>query len=387
MVTDTAVLAGDGVLAGRYVIDREIGRSGLGPVWLGVDTVLDRAVELKQVGRVAPESAPDVVRAEREAHLTARVHHEHVVSVFDLVEDDGHLWLVTEHVEGPTLAALIEERGTLAPDDLAPVLEQVADALAAAHEHGVVHRGVGPASILIAPDGSAKLADFGSATDVTTDAAPHDVWSLGRAAFEALSGHLPEDVGPTTRLDGSDPLTPIVEAMIRDDPKARPSMADVHRAASHLTPDDDSPAGWRPARIGTDWRRIGAAAVAAALVAAVVALGTIFGGGAPLRGAAAPTDAVLEGFVTDYLTAAGNDPAAGFDMLTAAYQRSSGGLVGYESSWSGVSNLNVETVQGDAADMTVSYTYSYDRGGVRRTADVTLRLRQAGTGFLVAGTA
>ena len=261
------------MLADRYELDREIGRGGMGSVWLGRDTVLGRTVAIKKIGMAPGGGAPDLARAEREARLAARINHRNVVAVFDLVVEDGHQWLVMEHVAGPTLAGLIAERGALDPGDLAPVVEQVAGALSAAHDHGIVHRDVKPSNILLTPDGVAKLSDFGIARahadasftqtglltgspaylspEVVTGGgatAASDVWSLGATAFHALAGHPPYEVGDNLlgamyrivhedvpRLNSGGSLVPLVEAMMQHDPDARPTMTEVERAAAKLT--------------------------------------------------------------------------------------------------------------------------------------------------------
>ena len=89
-------------------------------------------------------------RAEREARIAAQVNHANVVAVFDFVNDGDHTWLVTEYVEGTTLAQLVRDRGRLTPEEAAPLLLQVADALAAAHRLAIVHRDVKPSNILVA---------------------------------------------------------------------------------------------------------------------------------------------------------------------------------------------------------------------------------------------
>jgi serine/threonine protein kinase len=97
------------VIGARYSFDREIGRGGTGSVWLGRDELLGRAVALKRLGRAPGEDRVDVARADREAQLSARLHHAHVVAVFDLVTDPetGERWLVMEHVAGTTLGDLV----------------------------------------------------------------------------------------------------------------------------------------------------------------------------------------------------------------------------------------------------------------------------------------
>jgi eukaryotic-like serine/threonine-protein kinase len=207
-------------IAGRYTLGREVGRGGMGAVWLGTDQVLGRQVALKRLGLAPGVGTPDFERAEREARLAARLNHPHVVAVFDLVEEGADHWLVMEYVEGRTLAELVREDGALTSDEAAPLLRQVADALAAAHESGIVHRDVKPSNILVTPEGQVKLSDFGIAraeadasltqTGLVTGSpsylapevasgqsatAASDVWSLGATAFHALAGHPPYEVG------------------------------------------------------------------------------------------------------------------------------------------------------------------------------------------------
>ena len=150
-------------IAGRYTLEREVGRGGMGAVWLGTDRVLGRQVALKRLGRPPGAGTTDFERAEREARLAARLNHPHVVAVFDLIEEGEEHWLVMEYVEGRTLSELVREDGALTPDEAAPLLRQAADALAAAHESGIVHRDVKPSNILVTAEGQVKLSDFGIA--------------------------------------------------------------------------------------------------------------------------------------------------------------------------------------------------------------------------------
>jgi serine/threonine protein kinase len=151
------------LIAGRYTLGREIGRGGMGAVWLGHDEVLGREVALKRIGMLPGTDSPDFERAGREARLAARLNHPHVVAVFDFVEEDDAHWLVMEYVDGVTLAQLVKRDGALTPDQAAPLIRQAADALAAAHGAGIVHRDVKPSNILVTPDGEVKLSDFGIA--------------------------------------------------------------------------------------------------------------------------------------------------------------------------------------------------------------------------------
>lgn len=255
------------MIGDRYRLEGEIGRGGSSSVWLGHDEVLGRAVALKRLGLSPGESEPDAERAEREAHVAARIHHAHVVAVYDLVDDGDHQWLVMEHVPGTTLAQLCAT-SPLPPERAARLLAQVADGLAAAHAHGIVHRDVKPSNVLVTPDDVAKLSDFGIArrdqdailtrTGLITGSpaylAPEvargrtassasDVWAFGATTFHACTGAPPFPAGDgdasalaavqriiddtTPSLATTHPLASIVAATMRRDPAARPTMQEV----------------------------------------------------------------------------------------------------------------------------------------------------------------
>ena len=253
------------MIAGRYTLEREIGRGGMGAVFLGVDEVLGREVALKRIGMMPGGTAPDLARAEREARLAARLNHPHVVAVYDLVTEGDEQWLVMEYVEGTTLAELVRREGALSPDRAAAIVVQAADALAAAHAAGIVHRDVKPSNILVAPDGQVKLSDFGIAraeadasltqTGLVTGSPAYlspevasgqsatdasDVWSLGATLFHALAGQPPYEVGGNLlgalyRIVHEDPprlpdagwLAPVLAATMTREPADRWSMAHV----------------------------------------------------------------------------------------------------------------------------------------------------------------
>ncbi|MCA1481726.1 serine/threonine protein kinase, partial [Bradyrhizobium sp. NBAIM08] len=132
-----------------------IGRGGMGTVWSARDETLHRVVAVKQVGRLPGESVTDSARALREARSSAGLNHPHVVTVFDVVEEAGHLWLVMELVLGRSLSQIIKQDGPLEPAVVADLGAQVADGLAALHAEGTVHRDVKPGNVLVRHDGVA----------------------------------------------------------------------------------------------------------------------------------------------------------------------------------------------------------------------------------------
>jgi serine/threonine protein kinase len=269
------------LIAGRYEIGREIGRGGMGAVWLGRDALLGREVALKRIGLMPGASSRDLERAEREARLAARLNHPHVVAVYDLVEDSDETWLVMEYVEGITLSAFVKRDGALAPDEAGPLIRQAADALAAAHGAGIIHRDVKPSNMLVNQAGEVKLTDFGiaraeadatlTATGLVTGSpaylAPEvasgstateaaDVWSLGATLYHLLAGHPPYDVNDNLmgalyrivheeppRLANAGRLGPVLEHTMTREPLDRWSMTQVRdfldggsEVAVHPTP-------------------------------------------------------------------------------------------------------------------------------------------------------
>ncbi len=259
------------MIAGRYTRDREIGRGGMGAVWLGRDEVLGRPVAIKRVGILpgdsGPDASPQVARAEREAKIAASLNHPHIVGIYDLVSEDDQQWMVMEYVEGVTLSDLIRTHGPMSPAEAAPVIAQAASALAAAHANGVVHRDVKPSNIMVREDGHVKLTDFGIARGQTDAAltqtglvtgspaylAPEvatgqqatpasDVWSLGATLFHALAGHPPYDatdnvLGALYRIVNEAPpriehpghLAPLLESTMTRKPAERWSMVEIGR--------------------------------------------------------------------------------------------------------------------------------------------------------------
>ena len=141
---------------GRYVIERSLGRGGMGSVFLAFDTRVGRHVALKRAHGVSPD---DVLRFKREFRAIEPLHHRHLVRLFELGQDDEGLYFTMEAVDGDDLAAWCAAGDRLARAQA--VLPQIVSALEFLHEHRVVHCDVKPSNVLVDRDGNVKVVDFG----------------------------------------------------------------------------------------------------------------------------------------------------------------------------------------------------------------------------------
>lgn len=267
------------MLAGRYRLAHVLGHGGAGQVWRADDLELGRpvAVKLLQQSGTTGDVPPDAIRAE--ARKAARLVHPNVVAVYDVVTaDDGSAFLVMELVDGPNLAEVLRTtaHGQAASAEVADIAVQIARALDAAHAAGVVHCDIKPGNLLLAPDGTVKVTDFGiAATSVTPistgsgqnrvllgtasyvspeqvrgqPATPASDWyALGCVLYELLAGRPPFVAGTieevlgqhihtapvpiqAIRPDVSGDLAAVVMALLAKDPTRRPASAQTVSAA------------------------------------------------------------------------------------------------------------------------------------------------------------
>lgn len=305
------------LVADRYRLDSVIGSGGVGRVWRGEDTVLRRAVAIKEVPLPAhlPDDEREALRARvlREAQAAARIHHPGSVQVFDVVDDEDTVHLVMELVEERTLADVVDGDGPLAPQATAAIGVELLGALEAAHAVGIVHRDVKPRNVMVLPSGGVKLADFGVASlrddpsitktgmilgtpsymspEQATGGAvgvEADVWGTGALLYFAVEGEAPFDRGePIATLHAvvhgdarpyqrAGPLTAVLDQLLVKDPSARISLADAKARLEAI------------ARGGDDTRAVAMADATSVTPAAATALSPAAPRARPTTGAPPP---------------------------------------------------------------------------------------------------
>ena len=235
-------------LGGRYRLDERIAGGGMGDVWRGTDEVLGRTVAVKILLPALLDEPGFAERFRGEARTMATINHPGVVDVYDYGSDQQLAFLVMEYVEGDALSRTLSRVGRLTPARTMALVAQAADALQAAHANGIVHRDVKPGNLLVRPNGTLVLTDFGIARSALVGqltvagsvlgtasyispeqasgavaTAASDVYALGVVAYQCLSGHRP--------FDGATPIE-IAMKHVRDNP--RPLPADIPPAVRSI---------------------------------------------------------------------------------------------------------------------------------------------------------
>ncbi|HEY7439820.1 MAG TPA: protein kinase [Acidimicrobiia bacterium] len=175
------------VLAGRYRLESEIARGGMGTVWRAEDPLLAREVALKTLDPVLGRDEQTRARFRREAIAAAAVAHPNIVATYDTGQDADDAFIVMELVEGRTLRQVIDAMGPLPIARAADIAYQVADALSVAHARGLIHRDIKPGNVLVQADGRVKVTDFGiaKATDGADDELTRHGTVVGTARYLA----------------------------------------------------------------------------------------------------------------------------------------------------------------------------------------------------------
>lgn len=282
------------LIRGRYEVLRELGRGGMGVVWLADDTLAGRQVAVKELrpphGLADADRAVLTRRALQEARSAARIKHPNAVTLYDVLPataGDDAVYLVMELIDGPTLAQLIRRKGRLPDATVAAVGLQLLDVLAAAHKLDIVHRDIKPGNIMVAAGNQVKLADFGIAHTVGDvritlagvmgtqaymapelfDSKPvispaADLWSLGASLYCAAAGHGPFDRDATSAtlrailLDDmpvptcSPGLAAAITSLLQRDPQQRAAKLPQARAQLSRAAADTASRG--PASSGQD---------------------------------------------------------------------------------------------------------------------------------------
>ena len=310
---------------GHYDVTALIGEGGMGEVYQATDTQLNRQVALKILPEAFATDPDRLARFQREAQVLASLNHPGIAAIYGIEEAEGTRALVLELVEGPTLADRIAH-GPIPLDDALPIAKQIAEAVEAAHEAGVIHRDLKPANIKVREDGTVKVLDFGlakaldpnptgdpsqsptltaaatqmgvimgtaaymspeQASGETTDKRS-DIWSFGVVLFEMLTGQRVftgktishvlsavlqvEPKWDSLPITTPQPLTRLLRRCLEKEPKRR--LRDVSEAVIHLEEAAAAPVGSpstaEAASQPAGWRQALPLVLAASLIVAVI---------------------------------------------------------------------------------------------------------------------
>jgi eukaryotic-like serine/threonine-protein kinase len=352
------MLTAGNVLGDRYRLEERIASGGMGEVWRATDTVLGRGVAVKMLDTRRREDSGFQSRFRHEAQAMAMLHHPGVADVYDYGQtaENDDAYIVMAFIDGQPLNERIAEAGRLDPAETMSIVAQAARALQAAHAAGIVHRDVKPGNLIIKPDGTVVLVDFGvarsagSATltgvnEVVGTAlyiAPEqvskhtvgpatDIYALGAVAYHCLAGHPP--------FMGANPLA-VAMSHLSDDPPALPAdvpqpVRDLVTRAMAKEPDDRFPSAAALADAAT--AALGAGATADLSAAGLGAAG-LGAAGLGAAGAAAAAGGAGAAGDTAVMAAAGGDPTVAVPAAVGDVDSPTGGRSSRRTAaaWAGV---------------------------------------------------
>ena len=215
-------------LAGRYRLDEVIGRGGMSTVYRATDLALDRVVAVKVALDPLVEQSPIYLeRFTREAQAAASIDNRGVVTVYDAGADGPTRFIVMEYVPGRSVAEMLRDERPLEPARAADIAAQAADALSAAHARGIIHRDIKPGNIMVTPDGSVKVLDFGIARAVDSAALTQTATVLGTSAYMSPEQALGQPADARSDIYS---LGCVLYEMLTGEP---PFIADVAAAVMH----------------------------------------------------------------------------------------------------------------------------------------------------------
>lgn len=235
----------------RYEIQQVLGGGGMSKVYGAMDTILDRKVAIKLIQIPPSEKQATINRFEREVQNTTQLSHENIVSVWDVGEEDDCFYLVMEYIEGMTLSEYIKTHGALEPKVAVAYINQVLQGIQHAHEQGIVHRDIKPQNMMIDPNDTIKIVDFGIAkalSETTMTQTNHvigtvqylspeqakgektgeqsDIYSIGIVLYEMLTGSAP--------FTGETAVSIAIKQIQENVPNVTEQHADIPQALSNV---------------------------------------------------------------------------------------------------------------------------------------------------------